>query len=285
LPELPEVETVVRDLRTLLLGRRLGGVRVSRKRLRCRWSRAWAGLLRGCIVRGVERRGKWILMDLGGPWLLAHLGMTGQFRVVPADARREPHTHVVFPLDDGQLELRYRDVRRFGSIQYVATRARLDALLAPPRLGPEPFALDPALWRRRLASTARNLKAVLLDQTVIAGVGNIYADEALHEACLSPVLPARDLTPHQADVLRRAIARVLRRAITARGSTIRDYVGGNGRKGRYQQEFLVYGRTGQPCSRCKTLIQRIVLAGRSTHYCPRCQVPRAGPSRTMNKSV
>jgi formamidopyrimidine-DNA glycosylase len=272
LPELPEVETVVRDLRGLLVGRRLGAVRVGRKRLRSPWSPTWARLLLDRFVSAIERRGKWILIDLGGPWLLVHLGMTGQFRVMLAEAPRDAHTHIVFPLDDGARELRYRDVRRFGSMQVFPTRARLDAYLAPPRLGPEPFALAPAWWRQRLAGTARNLKAVLLDQAVVAGVGNIYADEALHEARLYPAQPACALTPRQADALRRAIARVLRRAIEARGSTIRDYIGGSGLKGRYQEEFRVYQRTGAPCSRCKTLIVRIVLAGRSTHYCPACQV-------------
>jgi formamidopyrimidine-DNA glycosylase len=273
-PELPEVETVVRDLRSLLVGRRLGAVRVSRKRLRCRWSSTWASLLLDRTVVAIERRGKWILIDLDGPWLLVHLGMTGQFRVMAADARREAHTHVVFPLDDGRRELRYRDVRRFGSMQLFPTRDKLDAFLAPTRLGPEPFTMETTWWRACLGGTARSLKALLLDQTVVAGVGNIYADEALHEARLHPALAARDLTARQAGALRRAIVRVLTRAIEARGSTIRDYVGGSGLKGGFQREFRVYQRTSEPCSRCKTPIKRIVLAGRSTHFCPICQVAK-----------
>jgi formamidopyrimidine-DNA glycosylase len=265
-----------------LVGRRLGAVRVGRKRLRNRWSSAWARLLLGRTVGAIERRGKWILIDVDGPWLLVHLGMTGQLRVGPADAPRQPHTHIVFPLDDGDIELRYRDIRRFGSIQCFPARINLDANLAASGLGPEPFALAPSWWRQRLTGTARSLKAVLLDQTVVAGVGNIYADEALHEARLHPALPARDLTPRQADALRRAVVRVLNRAIAARGSTIRDYVGGNGLKGGYQEEFRVYQRTGEPCSRCKTPVERILLAGRSTHFCPACQVASPESSRTMN---
>ena len=271
MPELPEVETVVRDLRGPLVGCRLGTVRVSRKRLRRRWSPAWTGLLLGRTVTAIERRGKWILIDLGGPWLLAHLGMSGQLRLMPAEAPRQPHTHVVFALDDGRIELRFCDPRRFGSVSYFADRAELDAFLAPARLGPEPFALDPAGWRQRLAGTARSLKAVLLDQTVVAGVGNIYADEVLYEARLHPALPARQLAPRQADALRRAIARVLTHAIACGGSTIRDYVGGSGLPGTYQERHRAYGRTGQPCGRCDTPIERIVLAGRSTHFCPACQ--------------
>jgi formamidopyrimidine-DNA glycosylase len=270
-PELPEVETVVRDLRGPLVGRRLRAVQVSRKRLRRRWSAAWAGLLVGRTIGAVERRGKWILIDLGGPWLLVHLGMTGQLRVTGADEPRLPHTHVVFALDDGRTELRFRDARRFGSVSYFASRDELDAFLDAAHLGPEPFDLDPASWRRRLAGTARCLKAVLLDQTVVAGVGNIYADEVLFRARLHPARPAGDLTPRQADALRRAIPAVLHRAIACRGSTIRDYVGGCGLRGGYQEEFRVYQRTGQPCPRCGTPIERVVLAGRSTHFCPACQ--------------
>ncbi len=274
MPELPEVETVVRELRGPLVGRRLGPAQLSRKPLRRKWSAAWTGLLAGRTVIAVERRGKWILIDVGGPWLLIHLGMSGQLRVVDAGAPREPHTHVVLPLDAGATELRFRDPRRFGSVLFCPDRALRDAFLEDGRLGPEPFALEPAAWRQCLAGTARSIKAVLLDQKVVAGVGNIYADEALHQARVHPARPARDLTPRQADAVRRALARVLARAIECRGSTIRDYVGGSGCKGSYQERHRVYHRTGQPCRRCGAPIERIVLAGRSTHFCPACQ---AGP--------
>jgi formamidopyrimidine-DNA glycosylase len=276
LPELPEVETVVRELRGPLVGRRLRAVRLSRKRLRTAWLPAWTRLVVGRTVRAIERRGKWILIDLDGPWLLAHLGMSGQIRVMSADEPRQPHTHVVMALDDGPLELRFRDPRRFGSLSYYEGRDILETFLNA-RLGPEPFALEPAAWRGRLAGTGRSLKAVLLDQTMIAGVGNIYADEALHEARLHPAQPARDLTARQADVLRRAVVRVLTRAIACRGSSIREYGGGSGCKGSYQDRHRAYARTGLPCRRCETPIERIVLAGRSTHFCPACQPsPLAG---------
>jgi formamidopyrimidine-DNA glycosylase len=275
LPELPEVETVVRDLRESLVGRCLSAICVSRKPLRIRWSPGWTRRVRGRTVAGIDRRGKWILIDLAGPWLLAHLGMSGRLCVTPADAPREPHTHIVVALDDGTTELRFRDPRRFGSISYHADRVALDAFLTPARLGPEPFALDEAEWRTRLAGTARSLKAVLLDQTIVAGVGNIYADEVLYEVRLHPSRPANTLTRRQAEALRRAIATVLTRAIECRGSTIRDYVGGSGIAGSYQHEHRAYGRAGEPCGRCKAPIARIVLAGRSTHFCPACQ-PLAG---------
>ena len=270
MPELPEVETVVRDLRETLIGRQVLAVRVGRKRLRRPWSPAWSRQLVGCTVSAVARRGKWILIDLAGPWVVAHLGMTGQLRVVPRATPRQDHTHVVCCLA-GDLELRFRDPRRFGSFSYFGNRTAVDAFLTSDRLGPEPFEIDSATWRESLGRTRRCLKAVLLDQKVVAGVGNIYADEALFEARLHPNLIACEVPPKHADALRGAIVRVLRRAIDRRGSTIRDYVDGNGKAGGYQNEFRVYGRTGEPCWRCQSPIASIRLAGRSTHFCSACQ--------------
>jgi formamidopyrimidine-DNA glycosylase len=274
-PELPEVETIVRDLRPHLIGRSFIALRVSKKALRRRWAPAWKAHILHRRVRAIERRGKWILIDLDGPWLLVHLGMSGQFTVALASAARQNHTHLAFTLDDGRHELRFRDIRRFGSVTFYPDRQALDAHFARNRLGPEPFDLDAAGWSACLQTTRRNLKAVLLDQTVLAGVGNIYADEALFEARLYPDQPAALLTARQAETLRQAIVKVLTRAIEMRGSSIQNYVGGCGLKGRFQEEHGAYGRTGEPCARCATAILRIVLAGRATHYCPRCQAPRA----------
>jgi formamidopyrimidine-DNA glycosylase len=275
-PELPEVETVVRDLRPLLTGRRIGSVQVGPKPLRRRWSPAWRRQLAGRRVREVFRRGKWIVVALdGGMFLVIHLGMTGQLRVVPAREPPEPHTHAVLDLDRGRRQLRFRDIRRFGSLTLFADRRELEGFFEAAGLGPEPFDLDPAYWRQRLAATGRCLKAVLLDQRAVAGVGNIYADEALFEARLHPTRPGRELMPAEAARLRRAIVTVLNRAIDKRGSSIRNYVGGSGLRGGYQQEFRAYGRTGEPCPRCGAAIQRVRLAGRSTHFCPRCQKSRS----------
>ncbi len=286
MPELPEVETVVRDLRPLLVGRSFTKIAVGRKALRCKWSRAWEAQLLGKSVHAIDRRGKWILLDLrngplapnpsppavrGEAWLLVHLGMTGQFTV--ANGPRQTHTHIVFTLDDGN-ELRFRDVRRFGSVSCFPNRAAIDVFFANSGLGPEPFDCDPAHWHRALHATRRNLKAILLDQTILAGVGNIYADESLFEARLHPTFSGQELKIKQMEALRQAIAAVLTRAIERRGSSIRDYIGGSGIKGQMQDEFRVYGRTGEPCLRCETPIQRITLAGRSTHFCPQCQRKR-----------
>jgi formamidopyrimidine-DNA glycosylase len=271
-PELPEVETVVRDLRPLLLGRTISSVKAGRKRLRKRWDRKWGPLLRGRRVESVGRRGKWIRIDLDRDVnLVIHLGMTGQLRVVSAREPLAPHTHLIFDLDRGGEQLRFRDVRRFGSATLFRPLDPVERFFERAGLGPEPFALDARYWREQLAKTGRCLKAVLLDQRVVAGVGNIYADEALFEAGLHPATLGRDLNAAAAERLRKAIPKVLERAIEKRGSSIRDYVGGSGRQGEYQREFRVYGQMGQPCPRCGTPIERVRLAGRSTHFCPNCQ--------------
>ncbi len=271
MPELPEVETVVRDLRPHLIGRRIVRVQTGDKRLRHGWSADWADRLTGRRFMAIRRRGKWILLDLDRGLLVVHLGMTGRLTAGRADRPMEDHTHFIVDLDDDR-QLRFRDVRRFGSISLYATAAEFDIFLTG-RLGPEPDDLGRAEFRRTLSATARPLKAVLLDQRVVAGVGNIYADESLFEAKLPPAQLGQQTTAAEADRLRKAIVRVLNRAINSRGSTIRDYVGGAGKKGSFQNQFRVYGRTGKPCPRCRTPIARVRLAGRSTHYCPKCQKP------------
>jgi formamidopyrimidine-DNA glycosylase len=272
MPELPEVETVVRDLRPQLVGRTIQSVRAGRKALRRRWSAAWGPRLIGLQIRQVGRRGKWIVVALDGDLhLVIHLGMTGQLRVVPAEQARAAHTHFVLALNDGTVQLRFRDVRRFGSVTVFADRDSLDRFFVEGKLGPEPFDLEADYWRERLQATERCLKAALLDQRLVAGVGNIYADESLFEARLAPLRRGCDLSAAEAERLRHAVIKVLTRAIEQRGSSIRDYLGGDGQPGNYQQEFRVYAQTGEPCPRCRAAIVCIRLAGRSTHYCPRCQ--------------
>jgi formamidopyrimidine-DNA glycosylase len=272
MPELPEVETVVRELRPHLVGRRIAQVKVGRRPLRRRWQAQWRTELIGKRVKEIRRRGKWILLCLDRDChLVVHLGMTGQLTVVPAQTPVNNHTHLVFGLDRGTQQLRFRDVRRFGSATLFAQPEGLDQFFQDSGLGPEPFDLAPDYWQERLATTRRCLKAILLDQRVVAGVGNIYADESLFESRLHPAQLGQDTTARQAQRLRRAIVAVLNRAIDKRGSSIRDYIGGSGRKGEFQEEFCVYGRTGLPCPRCGKPIVCVRLAGRSTHYCPRCQ--------------
>jgi len=281
-PELPEVETVVRDLQPLLVGRSFTSAWASKKQLRRRWQRRWEPLLCGRGVDAVRRRGKWILIDLPGDLhLVFHLGMTGQLMVLPQSLPREDHTHLVFGLQPEPHELRFRDVRRFGSATLLGSTAELEAFFDGNELGPEPFGVPADYWRNCLASTRRCLKAILLDQSVVAGVGNIYADESLFQARLHPERLGRDLSRSEADRLRRAIEQVLNRAIDKRGSSIRNYVGGSGQRGAYQEEFRAYGRTGKPCRRCRTALVCIRLAGRATHYCPKCQI--ASPPLTKGE--
>jgi formamidopyrimidine-DNA glycosylase len=196
--------------------------------------------------------------------------MTGQLTVAEPGAAVLDHTHLVFDLDD-QRQLRYRDARRFGGATLFANAADVEAFFAESGLGPEPFTLDAKAWRDSLAATTRVIKAVLLDQTVVAGVGNIYADEALFEAKLHPARRANQLTRAEADRLRNAVATVLTRAIEKRGSTIRNYVGGSGLAGGYQDEFRAYGRDGEPCRRCEATLELLRVGGRASHFCPSCQ--------------
>jgi len=273
-PELPEVETVVRDLRSCLSQRQLTRVRqTSKHSLRTRWRPVWGGAITGKRIESVTRRGKWILVTLENEAILViHLGMTGQLTVVSAAAPLADHTHLVFDLDNGEQQLRFRDIRRFGSVAFFTTQHALEDFFASSCLGPEPFDVPARYWHDCLQSSKRCLKAVLLDQSVVAGVGNIYADESLFEARLHPARLACDLNDAEIDRLRRAVAKVLHRAIEKRGSSIRNYVDGSGVQGGYQNEFRVYGRTGAPCPRCSAAIECRRLAGRSSHYCPICQI-------------
>ena len=270
MPELPEVETVARDLRSLLIGRTVLAVRTGKKSLRRPWSKAWRARVVGRRVEAIARRGKWLLVELhDGGVLLVHLGMTGQFTVAPPGTVASDHTHLTFPLDN-RHELRFRDPRRFGSVTYYPDQSG-PAVFLSSKLGPEPWDAPAAEWRGSVKATRRSLKALLLDQTILAGVGNIYADESCCAAGIDPRRLGASLTPAEADRILAAVRSVLTRAIEARGSTIRDYVGGSGLKGGYQNEFRVYGRPGEPCARCGGPIQCVRLAGRSTHFCPVCQ--------------
>lgn len=269
MPELPEVETVVRDLRPLIVGRSISAVRVGAQKLRRPWDPKWNRAVVGCTISAIRRRGKWIVVELDrDPRLLVHLGMTGQFTAVADSEPVADHTHLRFSLGDG--ELRFRDVRRFGSVELFPNAAAVDSFL-DARLGPEPDATESVAFLAAISNSNRPLKAILLDQSVVAGVGNIYADEALHRAKLHPERRGKSVDESEAERLRLAIAEVIAHAITLRGSTIRDYVGGSGLRGGFQHEFRAYGRTGDPCETCRTPIAVIRVAGRSSHFCPQCQ--------------
>jgi len=270
LPELPEVETVARGLSELLVGRRFTAVHI-------RWPRTvvqpeaerFAQELVGREIRSVGRRGKYVVMGLDRGCLLIHLKMSGRLSVEPAGDPVDGHTHTLFDLDDG-FQLRFRDVRKFGRVYLVQEMDQVTGIL-----GPEPLAEDLTLegFAALLARRSGRLKALLLNQTFLAGLGNIYADESLFAAGLHPLRKANSLTAEEQARLYHAIRGVLSRAVDGRGTTLEDrgYVDATGQPGSYQTRIAVYGRTGEPCAVCGAAIERIVVGGRSTHYCPRCQ--------------
>jgi formamidopyrimidine-DNA glycosylase len=280
MPELPEVETIARGLRRELVGRRFAGASVTWPRtVACPTANEFEAQIAGRRVDAVGRRGKYVVMTLDAGFLLIHLKMSGRLRLArpgetvdPADgvaAVRDKHTHVVFSLDDGR-ELHFHDTRKFGRIYLVD-----DPQVVTGRLGPEP--LDEALtldeFRERLARRSGRLKSLLLNQAFLAGTGNIYADEALFLARLHPLRTANSLDADEQERLYHAIRTVLARAIRRRGTTLDDsgYVDAEGQAGSYQEAIAVYGRGGEPCLVCGTTIERIVVGGRSAHYCPACQ--------------
>ncbi len=273
MPELPEVESVRRRLAPLLEGRRLERVQIDDARLTRPFAPdAVARELEGERVRAVERRGKYLIVRFdSGRALLIHLRMTGSLRHAPAGTLPEdPHRRAVVRLADGS-DVAYRDVRRFGTwllLEPDEVEPYLDA-----RIGPEP--LSPAFRARdlaaRLAGRRAPVKAAILDQRTVAGLGNIYADEALWRARVHPRTPAGGLGPAEVRALHRAIRRALELGIARQGATLRDYALPDGGSGSMQDDFNVYGRAGEPCPRCGTPIERIVVAGRGTWYCPHCQ--------------
>jgi formamidopyrimidine-DNA glycosylase len=273
MPELPEVETVRRRLVPVLEGATIERAEIVDPRLTRPFDPAVvADRLVGETVATVDRRGKYLLWRLAsGRTLVVHLRMTGSFRHAPTgDLPADTHRRATVLLDTG-AEVAYRDVRRFGTWELL-DEGHLRPYLAT-RLGPEPLA--PSFSSRRLARIAEGrrspVKAFLLDQRRVAGIGNIYADEALWRARIHPRRPAGELDPGEISRLHRAVRAALRRGVELNGSTLSNYVTPDGESGRMQHEFHVYGRLGQPCDRCGRPIERIVVAGRGTWLCPRCQ--------------
>lgn len=271
MPELPEVETVVRALRRHIQGRRLSRLRIWQPAVIESNLVSFRRTAANTIVNAIRRRGKWIIIDLEqGAAILAHLRMTGRFRVVAAGTARDRHDHLEWWLEGGGQRLRFNDPRRFGRLRIIDSRD-LEGYLSRRGWGPEPFAVAPEEFHRRLGRGKRSIKAALLDQHVVAGMGNIYADEALFAARLDPRTPTARIGPARARRLHRAMLETLTRAIAMEGTTVATYVSPEGRPGRFVSQLQVFRRTGEPCPRCGRAIRRVRLAGRSTHFCTRCQ--------------
>jgi len=287
MPELPEVETVVRGLRASLLGRTILDVRLGKTDF-IDDPVALTEQLPGARISAITRLGKFISIDLVssgrsvGPserfYLIIHLGMTGQLTTSQPGNPILPHTHVFLALDDGR-EIRYTDIRRFGRMLLVPESG---VEIFQGKLGAEPLEITLEEFRARFRSRRTRVKALLLDQKILRGVGNIYADESLFRARIHPARIASNLTKTQIAALHRSVREILTTAIRLRGSSISDYVDSDGNRGEFQLRHRVYQREGKPCVRCKGKIRRAIVAGRSSHFCPNCQpAPR---SRKILKS-
>jgi formamidopyrimidine-DNA glycosylase len=289
MPELPEVETLARGLRQSILGRRIVSVGLGKTDF-IDDPVALQEHLPGRRIDAVERYGKFMLLrlspvvtgrrppengDSAPASLLVHLGMTGQLVPSPAARPHEKHTHVWMLLDDGR-ELRYRDPRRFGRMAYLTEAPLAQHLTA---FGADPLEVTAAEFASRIGGRRARIKALLLDQSVLRGVGNIYADESLWRAKIHPARLGSEIHPKQAEILRVALQRVLRKAIELRGSSISDFLDANGEPGEYQRRHRTYGRESKPCYRCKTPIRRVMVAGRSSYFCPHCQRKPRGRRR------
>lgn len=284
MPELPEVETVARGLRRSVVGRRIVSVKLAKTDF-IDDPGALQHHLPGKQIKSVERFGKFLLLrlasskpdgtaadngDTASAALLVHFGMTGRLAPNPAAQPCGKHTHVCLLLDDGR-ELRYTDPRRFGRMAYV-TQASLAEELRD--FGADPLEVNAEEFAARIRRRHARIKALLLDQSVLRGVGNIYADESLWRARIHPARLGSQLSKKEAQTLRKILREVLHRAIVLGGSSISDFLDSEGRPGEYQRRHRAYGREGKHCYRCGTAIRRMIVAGRSSCFCPKCQKNR-----------
>jgi len=302
MPELPEVETVVRGLQKSVLGRKILSVWIGKSDFIDNPAEFFR--LSGQKIAAIERFGKFMLLRLTNgeesaaaetetvvavaesaasrerkayaASLLVHLGMTGQIAPSAADIPLEKHTHVSLTLDDGR-ELRYTDARRFGRMAYLTADLLAKEIAGA---GADPLEVSAAEFAERVRSRNARIKALLLDQSVFRGVGNIYADESLWRAKIHPARVGAKLSVKEVETLRRVLQEILNRAIVLRGSSISDFLDANGEPGEYQRHHRAYGREGKPCYRCRTPIRRVIVAGRSSYFCPKCQPP---PRRRKSK--
>lgn len=273
MPELPEVETIRKTLKELVLNKKIEGIDVF-----------WAKIIKypddiehfkqiviGQTIRNVKRKGKFLIFELDTDMLISHLRMEGKYFVNQTGTERDKHTHVIFNFTDGS-SLNYNDVRKFGTMHVYSKEEYL--LLKPlNQLGPDPFEKEYNVeyLTEKLLKTTRHIKPALLDQTIIAGLGNIYVDEVLFKAGIHPEKRANTLSQNQIKAIYKYSYDVLKEAVRQGGTTIRSYVNGEGEMGLFQQELFVYGQENELCKNCGDTIEKFKLSGRGTHICPTCQ--------------
>ncbi|MGT2934437.1 DNA-formamidopyrimidine glycosylase [Streptococcus castoreus] len=271
MPELPEVETVRRGLEKLVVGKRIATVRIAVPKMIKTGADRFSLALADQEIYGVGRRGKYLLFDFDQRVMISHLRMEGKYLLFPKTVPHNKHFHVFFDLKDGST-LVYQDVRKFGTFDLVS-KSQLDVFFSQKKLGPEPTQKDFKLapFERALQCSQKTIKPYLLDQTLVAGLGNIYVDEVLWAAKVHPECRSSDLSKAQIKRLHDETIRILQLAIVKGGSTVRTYHNVLGADGTMQHYLIVYGQTGKPCPRCGTPIQKIKVGGRGTHFCPKCQ--------------
>ena len=271
MPELPEVETVRRGLEKLILGKTIQSVEVKYPKMIHTDLDAFRQDLPGQEIRAMGRRGKYLLFYLTDLVLISHLRMEGKYFFYPDEVPLRKHAHVFFHFTDGST-LVYEDVRKFGTMEVLIPEL-VDSYFLAKKIGPEPTEADfkdPA-FQAALKKSKKPIKSALLDQKLVAGLGNIYVDEVLYRAKVHPARLGQSLTAREAKAIRKETIAVLAQAVKKGGSTIRSYSNAFGEDGTMQEEHQVYGKTGQPCLRCGTPIEKIQLGGRGTHFCPHCQ--------------
>ena len=273
MPELPEVESVRTGLEKLIKGKKITNAKVLWPRIIAEPNRIedFEQRIVGQTIHSIDRRGKFLIFHLSKDVLISHLRMEGKYRIEKKEVPFSKHTHVILELDE-EAELRYLDVRKFGRMSLIE-HSELENFPSLKKLGPEPIEegllIEP--FQLNLKKRKKSIKAVLLDQTIVAGIGNIYADEILYEASIHPERYADSLKVEEVQTLRTAILDVMRKAVAAGGTTIRTYQNAFGETGAYQAQLNVYGRSGLNCRRCGNTIEKIKVAQRGTHFCPDCQ--------------
>ncbi len=272
MPELPEVETVKERLKKKIIGKKIEDIIIrSSSIIKHPSEEHFVNKLRQQVVNDIKRRGKWLIIELNQYYLLVHLRMEGKFLFKTSEEIYNKHEHVIFNLNN-KLQLRYHDTRKFGKMHLI-TKDELDKIKALNKLGLEPFdkKLNKEYLQEKLKHKKIPIKTALLDQSIIAGIGNIYVNEILFLSAINPIKPSNKVNINELGLIIKNTQQVLKKAIKLGGTTIRTYTSLDGETGLFQKELLVHGRKGEVCIKCDNIISKIKVGGRGTYYCPKCQ--------------